>query len=355
MENVFFPNYTIGADAYDAIPSICCDFGKTVAIVGGKTALSKAEAAILKAIEGKLSVTGTFWYGGDCTFENAARIETIPEVKEADMVFAVGGGRAVDCVKIAAEHLGKPVFTFPTLASNCAPVTSVCAVYHEDHSFRQVWYRKRPPFHCFMDTKIIAEAPRDYFWAGIGDALSKQYEVLFSARGDKLPYIRSIGVKLAENCSEGLLTYGEEALAAVDKKEVTPALERVVQNIIISTGLISNCIPEDYNSSLAHALYNSHVGLPHKKHHLHGAVVCYGVLVLLTMDGQIEERNRVFDFCKKVNLPHSLEGIEMDKDHLETYLDNAVVKPDLRKVPYPVTKELIRKAILDLEEYNKTH
>lgn len=354
MKNIFFPSYTIGEDAYASIPSICSDFGSSAVIIGGRTALEKAEKSIISAVKNSITFTDSLWYGGDATFENADKLLSCPEVEKADMIFAVGGGRAVDTVKCTAEKLQKTLFTFPTLASNCAPVTAVCAMYHEDHSFRGVWYRSRPPYHCFINTRIIAEAPSEYFWAGIGDALSKQYEVTFSARNDATDYVCSLGTELAASCSEGLLQYGEQAFHDIKQQKATEAAERVIQNIIISTGLISNCIPEDYNSSLAHALYNSHVGIPHARLHLHGAVVCYGVLVLLTMDGQLEERNRVFSFCRKLGLPSSLADIEMDKGPIEEYLDMALSKPDLRKTPYPVTKDMVRQAIMDLETYGKT-
>ena len=47
------------------------------------------------------------------------------EVKNADMIFAVGGGRAVDTCKTAADLMHKPLFTFPTLGSNCAGCTAI--------------------------------------------------------------------------------------------------------------------------------------------------------------------------------------------------------------------------------------
>ena len=37
------PAFTIGANAYDAIGQVTKPFGKKVVIIGGKTALSKAE------------------------------------------------------------------------------------------------------------------------------------------------------------------------------------------------------------------------------------------------------------------------------------------------------------------------
>ena len=128
MINQFFPSYTIGADAYDSVPGICVAFGTTAVLIGGEKSRAAAEPALRKSCEGKLEILGSFQYGDNSTFEAAAALEAITEVQQADMIFAVGGGRAVDTAKIAAEHLDKPIFTFPTLCSNCAPVTAVCVV-----------------------------------------------------------------------------------------------------------------------------------------------------------------------------------------------------------------------------------
>lgn len=349
MENRFLPSYTIGPDAYDEIPAVCGKFGKTAVIIGGNQSRAAAEPLIRLAVKGEIEITGSFLYGDDATFENGDKLTEIPEVKAADMIFAVGGGRACDTAKYAAEKLDKPIFTFPTLSSNCASITAVCIMYHPDHTYRANWYRSRPPFHTFINTDVVLHSPREYFWAGIGDALSKEYEVLFNSSGDTPDYFQSIGIRLAGNCSDGLLEKGEEALSDFDKGIDSEAFRYVVQNIIISTGLISNCVPVIYNSSLAHAIYNSHSQVPHKGTHLHGAVVCYGTLVLLTLDGQKEERDKMLAFTKNTGLPHTLSDIGVERKDAEALTGYALEKPDIRHVPYEITKEAILRAMDALE------
>ena len=51
------------------------------------------------------------------------------------MVFGVGGGKALDTVKCLCITDDKPVFTFPTIASNCAACTSVSIMYNSDGTF----------------------------------------------------------------------------------------------------------------------------------------------------------------------------------------------------------------------------
>ena len=162
MTNQFLPSYTIGTDAYDSVYDVCHHFGKTAVLIGGHKSRAAAEPLLRKALEGKMEILDSLYYGGDATFENAEALKENEAFQKADMVFAMGGGRAIDTAKKAAAEAGKPYFTFPTLASNCAPVTAVGAYYYEDHTFRQVYYVDRPSYHTFIHTGVIANAPREY-------------------------------------------------------------------------------------------------------------------------------------------------------------------------------------------------
>ena len=119
--NEFLPSYSIGDDCYKEIPYVTRRYGKTAVVIGGKTAMEKAKPELLAALKGSdLEITDFIWYGGDSNYENIEMLKAMPEVQNADMVFGVGGGRAVDTVKTLCDRIDKPFFTFPTLASNCA-------------------------------------------------------------------------------------------------------------------------------------------------------------------------------------------------------------------------------------------
>ena len=67
-------------------------------------------------------------------------------------------------------------------------------------------------------------------------------------------------------------------------------------NIIITTGLVSVFVINDYNSCLAHSVYYGCTTLKKiEKNHLHGEVVSYGVLVMLTCDKQYDDKRN--DLC----------------------------------------------------------
>ena len=123
LENyeMHLPSYSIGNDIYKNIGPVCSSYGKTVLIIGGKKALAAAENKIRQAVaETALQIIGTELYGDDCTYRGVERLRNLAVYQQADMVFAVGGGKALDTCKCLCIEDDKPIFTFPTIASNCA-------------------------------------------------------------------------------------------------------------------------------------------------------------------------------------------------------------------------------------------
>ena len=118
MRSIFLPSYSIGSESYSKIGEICKPYGKKIVVIGGKTALEKAEKKIKESLKNmEFEILETLWYGGEASFENVERLEKEKSVKEADMIFAVGGGKALDACKLLSEQLNKPIFTFPTIAN----------------------------------------------------------------------------------------------------------------------------------------------------------------------------------------------------------------------------------------------
>lgn len=351
--SVFLPNYTIGTDAYEKVNDIVKAYGTKAVLIGGKTALSKAEDKIRKALAQEVEVLDSLWYGGNSTYENIDCLMQQNSVQYADVLFAVGGGRVCDTVKVIGEKLSKPVFTFPTIGSNCSPVTAVCVIYTKEGVMKGLFFPSKPPVHAFIDTTIIAEAPDKYLWAGVGDALSKEIESSFSSRGDDLGYTDSLGIQIGKMCTERLLTYGTQALKDNTAGQPSFAIEQVVSDIIVTTGLVSVLVANDYNSAMAHSFYYGTTVLEKMEGYLHGASVSYGVLVLLMMDQQTELFARIYGFMKENKLPVSLSDMGLDTlTDLEAILDKAMTTNDIIHVPYEITREKFKQAILDVEDYH---
>lgn len=353
---VTLPHYSIGPEAYDHFDFVARFYGTRVAVIGGETALAKAGPA-LRAGFAKAGMTVTAWavYGKDATNAAVERVLANDGVKTADVIFGVGGGRAVDTVKAAADILKKPFFTCPTVASNCAPVSAISVIYNEDGSLSHYHFTERCPEHCFINTAVVLDSPRELFWAGIGDALSKECEAVFSSRGLDLKHTPLLGVQVAKVCEAPLLRFGEEALRDFEAGRLTDAFSQTVLDIIISTGIASNLLTTEhdyyYNSSLAHCLYNASMVLPAGHKHLHGEVVSFGVLVLQAADGNDEALARLMAFNKSLGLPVKLADIDITtEEEVDRLVARAQSLREWTCVPFPMTPEAFKAAIMKVDE-----
>lgn len=350
---VTLPNYMIGEDVYRKAGAILKKHGKTAVVVGGKTAMEKAADEIIESLKADgISVTGKVWFGGDSTYENVEMLKQDPAVQKADMILAVGGGKACDTCKVLAEQTDKALFTFPTIASNCAPCTALAIMYDAQGRFKDNFYSARPPLFVFINDRVIAQAPVKYLQAGIGDALSKEAEVALALRHVELDQNLLLGLSLCAACTEPLLKYGEEAMKACEENRTCAALQEVALDIVISTGLVSNmtvCPEFYYNTNLAHCFYYGATIFPVYHDHLHGFWVAYGVLVLLDYDNQTELRDRVMDFYRKVGLPVTLAQVGLTKEDLPALADKASKVPGWHVDGYELTKEKFMQAVLNVD------
>jgi len=358
LENyeLHLPSYSVGKEVYNQIGKICKPYGTKVLVIGGKKALSAAFDKISKnAADGGLDIIGKEIYGTDCTYEAVERLAALPAFKEADMVFAVGGGKAIDTCKCLCIECEKPVFTFPTIASNCAACTSVSIMYHEDGTFFKPHFFTHPAAHAFIDTQIIAAAPYRYLWAGIGDTYAKNYEAEISSRGEKLPHYTEVGVGFSKMCLTPMLEYGRQALEDNKKGVATEALEQVVLAIVVTTAIVSIFLTRDftpdYNSGLAHACFYALTAYPViEKEHLHGEVVGFGVLYALLVDGQQEEFEKIYALNKELGLPVRIADIGITEEQFFETMDRIPQMSDIRHYPYQVTKEMLMQAYERIEQ-----
>ena len=271
-----------------------------------------------------------------CTYEKIHCLAQRAKEVQADMIFGMGGGKALDTAKGAGYEVGLPVFTFPTIASTCAATTALSVVYKENGDFDSFYFYDRPAQHCFINLTIIASASDQYLQAGMGDTIGKYFECHFAARGDQLTYSSALGCEISNMCYAPLLEYGGQALADCRESKVTVALEQAVLANIVSTGLVSLMVLDEYNCAIAHSVYYGLVLFPgFEERWFHGNVVAYGVLVQLAVDGAIEEMHRVKAFMKKLDIPSSLAEMEvsLDRETLRVVLTEIVTGRDMEHIP----------------------
>lgn len=88
----------------------------------------------------------------------------------------------------------------------------------------------------------------------------------------------------------------------------------------------------------------------HRLQHLHGEVVGFGVLFALLVDQQYEEFEKIYTLNQQLQLPTSLEQIEITEEQWEESMDRIPEMSDIRHYPYKVTKEMLALAMKQLKE-----
>ncbi|WP_405380150.1 iron-containing alcohol dehydrogenase family protein [Phascolarctobacterium sp.] len=352
-DRIYYCDYTIGADAYSKVAAECSLFGNKALLIGGPKALAAGQKRLQEALVGSdLEIVAVETFSGECTYAGIAQFAALAKELGANMIFGMGGGKALDTAKGVGKDAGLPVFTFPTIAATCAGTTALSVVYHEDGSFDSFYYYDRPPRHCFMDLTIIANAPAIYLQAGMGDTMGKYFECHFAARGDKLAHSSALGREISNMCYFPLLEHGVQALADCRAHVPSDDLKEAVLANIVSTGLVSLMVLDCYNCAIAHSVYYALVLLPgFEEENLHGNVVAYGVLVQLAVDGKLEEARELKKFLQALEIRTTLKemGAPIERNALTAVLKEAVSGPDMEHIPYPVSEDMLYDALVAVE------
>ena len=80
---------------------------------------------------------------------------------------------------------------------------------------------------------------------------------------------------------------------------------------------------------------------------MHGEIVSLGVLLLLLVDKQLIQAEKVYDFNQKLDLPTSL--MDLGIKNVKQIIDLILQDKYLSFAPYNITKEMIKEAIDMLE------
>lgn len=285
-------------------------------------------------------------FGGECSqieIDAGVAAATAAGVRT---IIAAGGGKALDTGRAVGVAAGLKVVMCPTLASNDAPCSAVSVVYTESGEVERIMHHPRNPELVLVDTTIIANSPARYLVAGMGDALATWFEartVVEAHKPNELGAAPSISaLALSRLCYDTLLADGPSALAAVESRAVTPAVERLVE----ANTLLSGLGFESAGLAVAHSVHNGLTMLGPTHDFLHGEKVAFGLLVQLAIEGRpSSEFQEVVTFCREVGLPTRLKDIglrDASDDDLRVVAQRAVAPGETaHHEPFDVTPELI--------------
>lgn len=277
-----------------------------------------------------------------------------------DVIVGLGGGKALDTAKAAAENLGLPCVIVPTVASNDAPCSGVAVLYNDAGVVIKAVIMRRNPDLVLVDTDIIAHAPERLFTAGLGDAMSTWFEArackASGARTMARGNVSNTGLMMARLCYDLLMEKGRDALEAVRRQEVTPALEDTIEAAILLSGLGF----ENGGLAAAHAINDGFAQEPQAHGMYHGEKVAFGTLTQLVLEkAPQEELDQVLSFMKDTGLPMTLAQLgvkEIVPETLHKVAEAACVPTQSTKnLRADITAQEVYDAILEADRIGRAY
>ncbi|WP_458757029.1 glycerol dehydrogenase [Afipia sp. TerB] len=322
--------YVQGPDALNELAALAPLYGKKPFVIADVAVMSPLRDR-LKAILGETVSFAEF--SGECS---AAQIDAMAgriETAGSDVIVAIGGGKAIDTAKGARIKRGGGLIVVPTVASNDAPTSRLAIVYTDDHVLSEVRLMPTNPDAVVVDTAIIARAPRRFFVAGIGDALTKKFEVDQCDKSGGLNFYKArptgLAVSIADQCYRTVRRDAVAALEAVDRKQPNEAFESVVEATILLSGLGF----ESGGLSIAHSLTRGFSAIASLNGALHGEQVAFGLLAQLCLEGRSAEfLADMVAFFRAVGLPTNLKGLGLSDDEQQSI--RIIAERSIAEAPY---------------------
>ncbi len=209
----------------------------------------------------------------DASFDAVERVIERARDHDAGYLVGVGGGKAIDIAKMAAEDLGLGFVSVPTAASHDGIVSGRGSVPDGDsrHSVAA-----EPPVAVVADTEILADAPWELTTAGCADIISNYTAVMdwrLATRLKNVPYSEYAGA-LSEMTAEMLVDNADS---------IRPGLEEsawIVVKALVSSGVAMSIAGSSRPASGAEHLISHQLDRISPGEALHGHQV--GVASILT-------------------------------------------------------------------------
>jgi glycerol dehydrogenase len=316
--------YIQGPGVLDQIGGVAHLAGEHALLVADRFVLDLIGSRVAEACRASQVSLHTAAFNGEITYAEIGRLGSHVAASRVDVVIAAGGGKGIDTGKAISRHLDAPVITVPTIASNDAPTSKIYVVYDEHHRIVGVEHMKTNPLAVVVDTDLIARAPKKLLLAGIGDAISKKFEVAqcYKAGGHNIYGARGTlaANALADLCYDTLREHAHGALQAIERRQPDASLEALVEAAVLLSGL---CF-ENGGLSVAHAMTRGLSAITDTANQLHGLQVAYGLLV------QLQLENRPLAFVKELRQFYT--GLGLPTNLRELGLKQAASAQDIETI-----------------------
>jgi glycerol dehydrogenase-like iron-containing ADH family enzyme len=165
------------------------------------------------------------------------------------------------------------------------------------------------------------------------------------------------GVQMAKLCFDTLMQESKEAIADAQEHHYSDKLQKVIDTVILLSGIVGGLGEDNCRSAAAHAVHNGLTALPEMHHAYHGEKVAYGVLVQLALEQRPESEIReLITFYREIGLPIKFTDLGIDRPLTQQEMDEVVkvsLSPEgtMSNMPFPVTAESLIAAIHQVENW----
>ncbi|WP_353171006.1 glycerol dehydrogenase [Acinetobacter rudis] len=319
------------------------------------------EGHILNKVTKSLSQSNVeyicYKFAGECTYKLIAYLTQTIQQHGIDSLIALGGGKAMDTTKGISKRLHIPMIICPTVASSDAPTSRLIIIYDDQHKVQAVEKTQRNPDIVLVDLDTIVHAPARFFAAGIGDAISKMFEVNQCKKAHGLNSFSTSPLEtallLANHTYYNLMQWGKMAYEDVKQHQISVSVERVVESTVLLSGLAF----ESGGLSLAHALIRGLTAIPELASQLHGELVAYGTVVQAVLENREHQFIiELINFLRSVDLPTTLYELgyqqEISDDMLDLIITNTLQNDYSQHFEPALNSENLRQAIIRTNHYH---
>ncbi|PTX50638.1 glycerol-1-phosphate dehydrogenase [NAD(P)+] [Melghirimyces profundicolus] len=279
-----------------------------VALISGSGKTRKVTEEIIDVISGQASAIQVMTCE-DNTLDTINELERKVLEDTPDMIFGVGGGKALDVSKVVGTRSNVPVVLFPTAISSdaiCSPV-AVIKMLNKSTSIGV-----KMPQGVVIDLDILASCPPRLMSAGIGDLLSNKSALFdwdLAHRAGK-EEMNTFARLMANNAVDSFLN-------VLNREEVDPSrLMKTAAESLIMSGIAMSIAGSSRPCSgsehlISHAM-DYHCGAKA----LHGEQVAIGVLFAQHLQGKREKVERLLPYYEKLSLPTHYEDLGYTREEM---------------------------------------
>lgn len=239
------------------------------------------------------------------TYVEIDRIVSLLE--SADVLIALGGGQLLDTAKSVVSKGNIDLINIPTIASNCAAITTKSMIYSEgNHELVGRQRHNKPVQLVLVDPLLLRNTPTSYLLSGIGDTLAKYYEI---RRRLYVPEAQGAILDIARTTIE---ISKERTLEINDLNQIDDqTFANLLDTIFLVAASVDGFAVTRGRSVAAHSFHNGYLKVIDHPAKTHGEIVAFGILVQLAIENEQAELAKLKKFYQTLGLPTQLADLQL--------------------------------------------